>query len=281
MCVQVCFLGRFTCGEDGKSHVVKEAKACIDCGHCVAACPGQAINHPAYDLSEFSALDITKRPDYDTLVGLLRLRRSRREFRDTPVSKEDLYKLLKAAALAPSALNRQSMQYTVITDRSMIGALSARAAAFLRRTVDLSHNPFGRLIFRLMLRGGYKDFIKMLPEMEAVVRGCDAGRDVILYNAPCVVMLHAPADDTLAPENACYNAANLLLTAETLGLGACVIGFMTESAARDKEIRRLAGIPQGHRVLCTIVIGHPKFAYRRTIPKDEPNVRFVEYRLRV
>ncbi len=47
----------------------------------------------------------------------IKLRRSVRAYRDKPVEKEKIQKLLEAARLAPSAKNRQEWRFIVVTDK--------------------------------------------------------------------------------------------------------------------------------------------------------------------
>lgn len=60
-------------------------------------------------------------------------RRSCRSFTDQTISKEDLVRILKAAVYAPSAMNRQTWQFTAITRRSKIQELAAVAGTVLGR----------------------------------------------------------------------------------------------------------------------------------------------------
>ena len=47
----------------------------------------------------------------------IKLRRSVRAYKDKPVEKEKIQKLLEAARLAPSAKNRQEWRFIVVTDK--------------------------------------------------------------------------------------------------------------------------------------------------------------------
>ena len=98
---------------------------------------------------------------------------------------------------------------------------------------------------------------------------------MMLYNAPCVILLHAPRSDMCAPMDANFSAENILLAAETLGLGACVIGFIYEPMNKDAEMKRLACIPTGHKVFSAIALGYPKFKYRAAPPKKPPITHFI------
>jgi nitroreductase len=50
-------------------------------------------------------------------ANVLVKRRSIRKFKDTPVPKEDLLKILEAARIAPSASNRQPWHFVVVEDK--------------------------------------------------------------------------------------------------------------------------------------------------------------------
>lgn len=88
-CVKDCVFGNLS---------VKEHKAvvlgqkCIECGHCVAVCPTGA----------------------DSLLKQLRFARSVRQFKDTPVQKEIIDKIIEAGRLTPTASNSQKVEYVVI-----------------------------------------------------------------------------------------------------------------------------------------------------------------------
>ena len=101
------------------------------------------------------------------------------------------------------------------------------------------------------------------------------GMDMVTYDAPCLILLHAQKDDIYAAMDATYETENILLVVETLNLGACEIGFVTEPANRSLVIKNLARIPKDHKVFSSIVVGYPKFKYKRTVPKKPPVINFV------
>ena len=51
-------------------------------------------------------------------------RRSIRSFNERHISRKDLEIILKAAAYAPSGMNKQTWQFTAITDRNKIERLA-------------------------------------------------------------------------------------------------------------------------------------------------------------
>lgn len=271
LCANVCALGNFEPTADGKAQAA-EKLACFECGHCVAVCPMDAITHTELDQTKFEPVDEAARPDGEEFLKFLKSRRSRREFMDEPVPAEVIEKLLEAASHAPSSLNTQSVEYTVITNRAVISDIATESRAFYVNMRSLLKNTGGKLLVRAMAGGAYDGMSRVFPLVDLVA---DSDTDVVLYNAPCVILIHGRKTDIYAQSDAIFNAGNILLAAETLGLGACVIGLVTEPMNRDKGLKSLARIPASHKVLCTITLGYPKFKYKRTVPKKPPKVHYV------
>ena len=275
LCEQICMLGNVEQGPEGKARPA-EGLTCFTCGHCIAVCPTGALTRSDFDTASFELLDESARPSFDQLLKFLKMRRSRREFKDDPVPREVAHKLLLAAVEAPSSINNQSVLYTVITDRAVLKRISEVCANYMRSMKRMMENPFGRLIFRIMAGAGYEDLKQFVPLIDMMLRMQDSGKDMILYDAPCLILLHAPKSDLMAAEDAIFNAENILLAVETLGLGACVIGFVTDPANRGKEIKQLVGMPADHKVFSSIAVGYPKFKYAHSVPKNPPKVKYVE-----
>lgn len=58
---------------------------------------------------------------------VVRKRRSIRKYKDTPVPRGDIVKVLEAARIAPSAGHRQPWHFVVVQDRETIGKLAGRS----------------------------------------------------------------------------------------------------------------------------------------------------------
>ena len=55
-----------------------------------------------------------------TIIDAIWARRSVRKYKDIPVEKDKLLTLIKAAAAAPSASNRQPWEFVVVTERGLL-----------------------------------------------------------------------------------------------------------------------------------------------------------------
>ncbi len=61
----------------------------------------------------------------------IRDRRAVRDYTMEPVSPGIVYQLISAASWAPSAMNGQNCHFTVITDKSLLDDISAKAKTWL------------------------------------------------------------------------------------------------------------------------------------------------------
>ncbi len=103
----------------------------------------------------------------------------------------------------------------------------------------------------------------------------EEGKDVILYNAPCLILVTTEEKADTGAEDAVYAASNIMLAAETLGYGTCVIGFITGSANRDRKLRELLKVPKGHKIQTSLILGRPKFKYASATPQKPINVQWI------
>ncbi len=270
-CVAVCPAQVFVNGDE-----VKAARpgGCILCGHCVAVCPVDAVEHHGFDGQAFPAVPEGAHLDAGDLTAFLRSRRSVREFRDKDVPREVLEKLLDVARYAPTASNAQDVRFIVVTDRERMRALSRRVTRWVPLLARVARVPG---VLALAARSwGRARLEKYLDSLDGFVERVEGGGDPIFYNAPALVLTHARKSNAFGIENSSYATYQIALAAHAMGLGTCMIGFLTTASRYDPTVRRLAGIPRGHRMTTALVVGYPIYRYRRLVPRRPPRARWVE-----
>lgn len=245
---------------------------CLICGHCVAVCEPDAIRHSHVPVDVAPPLGELELND-QVLERFLRRRRSIRRFRRDPVEPAKLDRLLDIARYAPTGGNVQGVHYTVLTGDN-VRQLEVATADFFRQLIRRLESPVGRLLVRLIVGADALDRLVMgLPDLKRDVGRVDRNEKGYCHNAPAVFLVHGGKVYPTIPEDCCFAAYQLILAAETLGLGSCLIGFITQAAARSKTIREVAGLPKGHRIYCTLAVGYPAERFFRLVPRNPPNVQ--------
>ena len=152
-------------------------------------------------------------------------RRSVRSYQDKPVPEEDIQKLLKAGAMAPSSQNRQPVRFIVITNKEKIQELSVKVKQALSS-----------------LGGKYGE-------------RANTEEDTIFYGAPLLILLVGDREKRTSGD--CELAAeNMLLQAYNLGLGSCYIGLMNK-IGEDRETMKSVGLEESQKLYCPLIFGYP------------------------
>ncbi len=273
MCVSECVSGVFR-DVDGVPQVVAPLE-CNTCSHCVAICPKNAIEHDSLDLDQVRKLK--RKPSApDVFDEIIRGRRSIRHYKDKPVPREDLEKILNLARYSPTASNTQHVEYIVITDRAIIRDLSTRIFSMGEKIHGWARSVAGKTVMGAL--GVVKPNLSIgryLDRIDYYQEQASEGRDYILHNAPALILVCAPAKAAFACDDCNIAAANITNYAHSLGLGTCYIGFLTLALRFNRTLRNIAGVPKGRKVFVSLVMGRPKYSFKSTTSRKKPEVKWV------
>jgi nitroreductase len=98
------------------------------------------------------------------------------------------------------------------------------------------------------------------------------GDDPIFYHAPVVIMVYSSDPIPTPREDAVLAAYNMVLAAETLGLGSCYVSLAQNAVNTSRRCRELLGIPAGAAVHAVLVLGHPDVRFLRSIPRTAKTI---------
>jgi len=270
-CVELCTGHVFARSEERVEAARPED--CWLCGHCVAVCPVDAVRHSGYPLEECPPLDSAVLPSLDALVAILRERRSARVFRDRCVPRELVRQLVDVARWAPSAHNGQPVDWLAIDAPQQIAVLSAQTVAALGAMVRPVTHPLQRHLVRIAMRPkGFAQALELAASVQRMAERQARGDDPIFRHAPLVLIAHVPGRDTFGRDDAVYAAYNLMLAAQRIGLGACQIGYFMVALANSRELRGALGLPEGRRAQVALILGYPKYRFRRALVRRTPNL---------
>lgn len=252
LCVADCPVQIMFMPEGGYPQIIPGAEQfCIACGHCVAVCPTGAISHPQVLADD--CLPITKeaRISPEQAVQFLRSRRSIRQFKAEPASREELERLMDMARYAQTGHNSQSAQWKIYTNPHDVHALAGLVVDWMRKLVDK------------------KDPLAEMMNMAMIVKSFDGGKDFVMRDAPHLAVCHAHAEDRFADRSADIALTYLELYAPILGLGTCWAGYFQAAALFFKPLQQFLDLPAGHLVKGGLMLGRPKVKYFRC-PERKP-----------
>ena len=227
---------------------------CINCGHCVTVCPLRAVNLETMKTEDCAPIKKELLPTAEQVEHFLKSRRSIRAYKEKPVPREVLAKLIDIARYAPSGTNSQPVQWLVVEDTKEVNRLSGLVVDWLRSTIKEA--PEQAALFQLNLW----------------VDAWERGEDRIMRGAPHAILAHAPRDSASAQQDGLIALTYLELAAYSLGLGACWAGFLHFAATSYPPLLQALQLPEGHQCLGAMMIGYPKQRLSRIPLRNEPKI---------
>lgn len=184
-----------------------------------------------------SSANETANPVIETIMG----RRSIRKYKDQPVEREKLSRIVECGLNAPNGMNRQPWIVRVVDSPDYIAGITS-----LYLAADSAHaaDPAFRNMFR---------------------------------NAPAVIFIASPVDGS-GQVDCGLMGENMILAAESLGLGTCCLGgpvrFMTGTPEAAPYLEKL-DIPDDYALLYAIGVGYPDESPEAK-PRDLSKAKFVD-----
>lgn len=262
-----------------KMTIVSEARQdlCMGCGHCSAVCPTGAVRVDGLDPDGFSP-GVEVGIDDGRLLNLMKQRRSIRRYKDRPVPREVIDRLIEAAHSAPTGTGRFSTGVLVIDDPESLRALSDQIHEMYAGLDKNLKNPVAR--FFIKRRVGEKkvrtlqDFV--MPGMRWYIRWREEGRsDEILRDCKALMLFHSPIHEPVGAENCLIAAFHSVLMAQTLGVGTCFNDLIPPACNRVPGIRELLSLAEDREVSACVTLGYPKYEFKRTPPRRLGEVRYL------
>lgn len=177
-------------------------------------------------------------------LKIIKQRRSIRSFKDEQIKDEELKTVLEAGLYAPNA-GDQAWHFTVVQNKELLDKLNIAAKEAAKQ------HGFERL--------------KELGNNEKF--NC-------FYGAPTLVIVSGNEQSPIPLDADCAAATqNLLLAAESIGLGSCWIFFVLLAfySPQGPELRKELKIPEGYKPYNSAVLGYKKDAVVY-VPDRKPNL---------
>lgn len=183
----------------------------------------------------------------ETLKTIL-TRRSIRKYKEEQIKEEELQAVLEAGKFAPCGLGQQSSYFTVVQNKEM-----------LQRINEACKNAY--------IKSGNKNF-------EALAK---AENFSAYHNAPTFIIVSGDQKSPAHLNNGSVALGNMLLAAESLGIGACwvhslIIVFPTEEG---QVLKKELGIPDNYAFVGAAAFGYKDMEQPSPAPRKEGTVNII------
>ena len=269
-CVDICPEGIFKKHNQAPEITVKEY--CMSCGQCTIICPTSAINHGYYPENKIHPIKPELNASAEQIMELIKTRRSIRAFQDKKISPSVIEKIIEAANSAPSAKNKQTTRYVVVTDIETLKAITEITFNFMKEAIKLFNNDD---FISSVDSDEAKVFLQIKPAYEHITKAYETGDDLILHKAQAVIFFHAEKCAISAEVNANLALQNASLMSASLGLGTFYAGYVTGASSRTEYINELLDIPPQNRVYAVLAIGIPKYQFNKWADKNQPEIKWI------
>ncbi len=175
------------------------------------------------------------------VIETIMSRRSIRKYKSTPVERAKLELIAKCGINAPSGMNAQPWAVRIVDSKEHIDAVTE---VFKGTNPHIGKGPSFQNMFR---------------------------------NAPAVIFIATPKNGSGQIE-AGLMGENMILAAESLGLGTCCLGGLIHFLKNDKGAEpfvKLLDIPENYELLYAIGVGYPD-EKPEPRPRDASKVKFID-----
>lgn len=246
---------------------------CIKCGQCMAVCETEAIVVEGLSYKK----DFFELPKYEqetiktSFYDLISSRRSVRNFKDKTVPKEVLEKVVEAISFAPPSFTPLKTKIIVVQNKDLIKQSVPYMIDFYQGLLKMMKNPIARFFVKKNV--GKKRFKTieehLVPILTKKISANIAEKeDSFTRNAPAMILFLNDIDGEDINPDISTAASYGMLTVHALGLGGTIIDLIPPAINKDKNLRKMYHIPENQEVVTSLILGYPKYKYKRGIKRN-------------
>ena len=238
-------------------------ESCFNCGHCVSVCPSEALSYQGDKTGkslrpdQLVPIDRRRYPSTDQVIHMVKSRRAIRNFSDKPIERDLLESVIEVARYAPSGLNLQDTEWSVLATREEVAALRDQIFDWMRDVVENQPDHWAAY-----------SFPPILASWE------EQGIDTPTHNAPALLVTHSPKDSVAAVSMATIAMTYAEVTAVSLGIDTCWVGLLMMALEQWKPLRDYLKVPDNNETHACMLLGYAKYNYRLQPTKKQPVIHW-------
>lgn len=249
-CAGICSGGIILFFEDKYPRPISAAdEFCLRCGHCVSVCPTGSITHKEIPVEQCPPIEESLKISVEQCAMLIKSRRSIRAYKDKPVPREEVTRLIDIARYAPTGHNNQNVRWLVVDDKAELRRFEEIGLDWMRDMIG--KNP------------------QMAAMFEGVLKRMETGHPDFLRGAPTVVIAHAEKNVPMHSVDCSIALGYFDLAANAAGLGCCWAGFFMMAANTFPTLKEAVALTEDQQVYGALMLGYPKYRHQR-IPVRNP-----------
>jgi nitroreductase len=200
--------------------------------------------------------------------------RTCRSYQDKDIPDEVLLQLVDNMKHYPSASNARPIQITIVRSKEKVKLLNDMAAESLIKMFSFITSPVIGLFIRLFAPSLNIKKLKRYKDSFIELRKTNDSQ--ICHHAPAVILFHGEVSKTgMLEADANIWATYTSIYANTMGLATCFNGFIVKTMGKGSKQNSTFGIPSGHQVYASLLIGYPKVKYKNESSRKSPERIFI------
>jgi NAD-dependent dihydropyrimidine dehydrogenase PreA subunit/nitroreductase len=259
-CVEICHEGCMTL-DDGL--VTIDHALCSTCTQCIAVCPQQALS---WDGVMPAPYDRNRLPAPEQIEELLKERRTMRFFTEERIDRALLEEIVATGIYAPT--NNYNLQAIIVDDEGTIALLDRICTDTAAKIYRFIYKPTPVFTMLSKLTSSLKETDKV--KFEHVM-----ARGYTLRKPPAIVFVVGEKWVAHSEASAQYYLYNMMLYAQTKGLGCCLWGGGKLLLDRNKIARERLGMRRGEHILGIVILGHPGVEFVNKVEGKILPIRWV------
>ena len=278
LCIEVCPVNIIGIDANGLVNFIPEREStCLECGQCMAVCSTGAVKISKYTYEDNFMKLPENTVDYQKYIDFIATRRSIRNFKNKPVEKELIEKILNSLDYAPYGAEPNKVEITIINNRKKIEGILPLTEKFLDNIITWVDNPIiSRIIKHKKGLETFNTIKNHLYPMSKLENYKLKYGDRITRGAPAIIVFHADKGAEEHTNNSLIYATYVMFAIHSLGLGGTMNGIIPAAINKDKQIKQMFNIPEQHEAVISIMFGYPKYRYQKTVKRERKKINWIE-----